>query len=210
MAEGLMSYAEKGAEGLRDKQFSALVEAARAGDQSALGNLLDSFRSYLRLFSDRKLGPDLKQKCGESDLVQQTFLDAQQGFPRFVGSKSDEFRAWLERILLNNLGDLARRFRNAEKRQISREISLAGTWAEIGNLIDQSTPSKKLIAIEEKDKLRRALARLSGDHRQVIALRNLERRSFEEIAIAMGRSTGAVKKLWSRAVLQLKEEMKET
>ena len=111
--------------------------------------------------------------------------------------------------MLNNLGDLARRFRNAEKRQIKREISLEENWAEISDLIDQSTPSKKVIAREEKDKLRHALARLSDDHRQVIVLRNLERRTFEEIAIAMGRSTGAAKKLWSRAVLQLKDEMKE-
>src|SRR6516165_1089571 len=59
----------RGLRGVRDTQFSALVEAAREGDQSALGHLLDSFRSYLRLFSDRRLGPDLKQKCGESDLV---------------------------------------------------------------------------------------------------------------------------------------------
>jgi RNA polymerase sigma-70 factor (ECF subfamily) len=189
-------------------QFSALVEAAREGDQSALGNLLDSFRSYLRLFSDRKLGPDLKQKCGESDLVQQTFLDAQQGFPRFVGSKPDEFRVWLERILLNNLGDLARRFRNAEKRQIKREVPLAENWEEIAELIDRSTPSKKVIAREENDKLRLALARLSDDYRQVISLRNLERRAFEEIALVMGRSTGAAKKLWGRAILQLKEDMK--
>ena len=193
---------------MRDKEFTELSQAARQGDLSALGHLLEGFRSYLRLFSDRQLGPDLKQKCGESDLVQQTFLDAQQAFPRFAGSSPGEFRIWLERILLNNLGDVARRFRTVEKRQINREVSFAENCAEIGKLIDWSTPSKKVIAREEKDKLRLALAHLSDDHRQVIVLRNLERRKFEEIATAMGRSTGAVKKLWSRAILQLKEEMR--
>jgi RNA polymerase sigma-70 factor (ECF subfamily) len=194
---------------LGDTQFRKLIEAAHAGDQSALGRLLDGFRPYLRLFSDRKLGADLKQKCGESDLVQQTFLDAQQAFPRFTGSKPDEFRAWLERILLNNLGDVARRFRDVEKRQINREVSLAENWVAIGTLVDGSTPSKKLIAREEKTRLRQALASLPEDYARVIALRNLERLKFEEIATLMGRSTGAVKKLWSRAILQLKEAMKE-
>jgi len=42
------------------------------------------------LVFNRQLGQDLKQKCGGSDLVQQTFLDAQQAFPRFVGSTPDE------------------------------------------------------------------------------------------------------------------------
>ncbi len=85
-----------------DKLFIELARAVRQGYRSALGELLESFRSYLRLFSDRRLGPDLKQKDGASDLVQQTFLDAQQAFPRFVGNTPDELRDWLERILLSN------------------------------------------------------------------------------------------------------------
>jgi RNA polymerase sigma-70 factor (ECF subfamily) len=200
--------ASKGIAALGDKPLIELVRAAREGDRSALGELLESFRSYLRLFSDRQLGPDLKQKCGGSDLVQQTFLDAQQAFPRFVGSTPDELRVWLERILLNNLGDLARQFRGAEKRQLQREVSLAGRWAEIDTPVDWSTPSKRVIAREEEDRLRRALARIPEDYRRVIVMRNLERRRFEEIGVVLGRSTGAVKKLWSRAILRLKDEMK--
>jgi RNA polymerase sigma-70 factor (ECF subfamily) len=195
--------------GLRDKPFAALAQAAREGDRTALGYLLESFRSYLNLFSDRELGADLKQKYSASDLVQQTFLDAQRAFPRFEGSNRDELRVWLEQILLNNLGDLARRFRVAEKRDIKREVPLAGIWAEIDTPIDQSTPSKKISAKEEEQRLREALARVPEDYRQVIVMRNLERRKFDEIAMALGRSTGAVKKLWSRAILRLKDEMKE-
>ena len=202
-------HTAKGISRLRDSQFVLLTQAAREGDRSALGHLLDSFRSYLRLFSDRKLGPDLKPKCGESDLVQQTFLDAQQAFPRFTGSKPHELRAWLERIFLNNLGDMARRFRTAEKRQIGREIPLPNNGADLGRLADHSTPSKNLVAREEQDRLQRALARLPDDYRRVIAMRNLERCKFEDIATAMGRSTAAVKKLWSRAIVQLKEQMKD-
>jgi RNA polymerase sigma-70 factor (ECF subfamily) len=194
---------------LRNKQFTALAEAARDGDRSALGRLFDGFRSYLTLLADQRLGADLKQKCAGSDLVQRTFLEAQEGFGRFDGSRPDELRVWLERILPNNLGDVARQFRKVEKREIRREVPLAENWLEIDRLIDRSTPSKKVIAREEKDRLRRTLARLPDDYRQVIALRNLERRKFEEIATVMGRSTGAVKKLWSRAILQLKEEMKD-
>ncbi len=192
-----------------DKSFAELAEAARRGDRTALGLILESFRTYLSLFSDRKIGQDLKPKCGESDLVQQTFLDAQQAFPRFDGSTPDELRAWLERILLNNLGDLARKYRKAEKRQVKREVALANGSAEIHAPVDRRTPSKKVIALEEEEKLEQALARLPADHRQVIVMRNLERHTFDEIAVALGRSTGAVKKLWSRAILRLKDEMKE-
>jgi RNA polymerase sigma-70 factor (ECF subfamily) len=184
------------------------LHAARAGDRSALGNLLDSFRSYLALFADRKLGADLKPKCSESDLVQRTFLDAQEAFAHFQGSEPDQLLAWLERILLNNLGDVARQFRKAEKRQIQREVRLAEGWGEADELLDRSTPSKQVAAREEGELLRGALARLPEDYRRVIVLRNLERRRFEAIGDAMGRSVGAVKKLWSRAIVQLKREMR--
>ena len=189
-------------------KFTTLLRGARAGDQSALGHLLESFRSYLVLFADRKLGADLKPKCSRSDLVQLTFLDAQKAFVSFEGSDPKELLAWLERILLNNLGDVARKFRQAEKRQIHRELPLADCFVEIEELIDRSTPSKKVDIQEETNRMRQALARLSEDYRKVIVLRNLERRKFEEIADAMRRSVGAAKKLWSRAIAHLKEEMK--
>jgi RNA polymerase sigma-70 factor (ECF subfamily) len=184
-----------------------LLQDAHARDRAALGHLLNSVRSYLMLFADRKLGADLKPKCSRSDLVQRTFLDAQEAFERFDGSNPEALRAWLERILVNNLADVARQFRQAEKRQVGREEPLADNLAEIDKLIDRSTPSKKIAAQEEAERLARALERLSEDYREVIVLRNLERRKFEEIAGRMDRATGAVKKLWSRAILQLKEEM---
>lgn len=192
------------------RQFDRLLIAARAGDQSALGYLLESFRAYLTVLADHKLGADLKPKCSQSDLVQQTFLDAQQAFGQFTSSGADDLLAWLEQILLNNLGDVARRFREAEKRQIQREVRLVESWAAIGELVDRKTPSKKVAAREETDQLRQAISRLPEDYQRVITLRNLERCKFEAIAEAMGRSVEAVKKLWSRAIVRLKDEMKAT
>ena len=191
-----------------ETRFNHMLHSARAGDRKALGHLLDSFRSYLNLFADRKLGADLKPKCSRSDLVQRTFLDAQGAFDRFTGANTDELRAWLERILLNNLGDVVRQFRQAEKRQIGREVPLADHAPKIDRLIDESSPSKHIAALEESERLQQALRRLPPDYRKVIVLRSLKRRKFEAIAEAMGRSAGAVKKLWSRAILQLKEEMR--
>jgi RNA polymerase sigma-70 factor (ECF subfamily) len=192
---------------LREKHFCALAAAARRGDLSALGILLGGFQPYLHLVADRKLGADLKPKCAPSDLVQQTFLEAQRAFEHFQGSRPEELRAWLERILLNNLGDAARRFRDVAKRRVGCEVSLANCSAKNGTLLDASTPSKAAVAEEEQESLRQALQRLSEDYRRVIMLRNLERRTFEDIANEFGRSTGAVKKLWSRAILQLKAQM---
>ena len=55
--------------------------------------------------------------------------------------------------------------------------------------------------------LQDALAQLPDDYRQVITLRHQEQRSFEEIGILLGRSSEAVRKLWSRAIERLKQEL---
>jgi RNA polymerase sigma-70 factor (ECF subfamily) len=49
-----------------------------------------------------------------------------------------------------------------------------------------------------------ALADLSDDHREVIVLRSLEERDWNEVARRMGRTTGAVRLLWTRALKQLR------
>ena len=62
-----------------------LAGPARAGSREALGLALDQCRRYLQEIARQALGPDLRVKGGASDLVQETFLEAQQIFERFKG-----------------------------------------------------------------------------------------------------------------------------
>ena len=52
-----------------------------------------------------------------------------------------------------------------------------------------------------------ALAGLPPDHREVVILRNLEGLRFNEVATRMGRSSGAVRMLWARAIERLSEAL---
>jgi RNA polymerase sigma-70 factor (ECF subfamily) len=51
------------------------------------------------------------------------------------------------------------------------------------------------------------LSRLPEPYRQVIVLRNLQGLPHEEIARRLGRSAGAVRMLWVRALAQLRQAM---
>src|SRR5437870_8093656 len=84
---------------------------ARAGSPEALGQMLEACRGYLLLVAQRELAPDLRAKGGASDLVQETFLEAQRDFPRFSGRSEAELLAWLRRLLLNNLANFTRHYR---------------------------------------------------------------------------------------------------
>ena len=66
-----------------------------------------------------------------------------------------------------------------------------------------STPSGQAIESEQAGKLAAALTRLAPDYREVLTLRHLQGQSFETIAARMGRSSGAVRMLWMRALEQL-------
>src|SRR4051794_35904655 len=65
--------------------LAARLAAARAGSNEALGQSLEPFRRYLLEVARQAVGPALRAKGGASDLVQETFLEAQQLFPRFDG-----------------------------------------------------------------------------------------------------------------------------
>src|SRR5262249_18371673 len=107
--------------------FLERLARARAGDGEALGRLLDGCRGYLLLIARQELDADLQAKGGASDLVQDTFVDAQRDFIRFVGGDEAELLAWLRRILLNNLANFTRGFRETEKRKVALEVPIDGT-----------------------------------------------------------------------------------
>src|SRR5437660_656288 len=76
-------------------EFAQLLDRARAGSREALGEVLTICRRYLLRVATRQIDSDLKIKGSPSDLVQETFLDAQQDFAHFTGGSEQEFLAWL-------------------------------------------------------------------------------------------------------------------
>jgi RNA polymerase sigma-70 factor (ECF subfamily) len=187
------------------------LEAARAGSNEALGEALEACRGYLLMVANRGLDPDLRAKGGASDLVQETFLEAQRDFAQFSGTDDAELRAWLSHMLFNNLANFGRRYRDTDKRQVDREQALAADSTSHGPgdrlAADTPTPSRQAVSREQAEAVERAIARLTEDYRLVIVLRNQEDRPFDEIARLMDRSENAVRKLWFRAIEQLQQEL---
>src|SRR6516162_1458127 len=143
------------------------LAAARAGSPEALGQVLETFRAYLLLVADRELDPEVRVKGGASDLVQDTFLEAQRDFERFQGTSAEELRAWLRRVLLNNVANFTRQFRQRAKRLVEREVPLeaGGSSHErgAGLAADISSPSGQAVAREQAEALAQAMDRLPPD-----------------------------------------------
>lgn len=185
-------------------ELDALIDSARGGSPSALGKLLESAQDYLLLVASRELGPDLRSKVGASDLVQETFIKAQQGFAMFRGTTAPELLGWLRQILLNQTLGTRRRYSGTNKRNIARELSSNGDFL-LQQILEsipgpELAPTAKLAIQEDLAAIYAAIEKLSPLYRDVIVLRYWENLSFEQIGQRIGKTPDAARKLWMRAV----------
>jgi RNA polymerase sigma-70 factor (ECF subfamily) len=189
------------------ESIERLLDLARGGSPKAVGELLEYFRPYLLQIALRELGPDLQVKESPSDLVQNSFLEAAVSFREFAGNDLAALQAWLRRILIHNVRDARNRF-NTEKREISREV---GRVQDVAALLpaDITPPTQALIRQEQISRLQRAIVRLGDESRQLIWMRNRDRRSYADIAKELGITEIAARKRWVRAVEELRELMRD-
>ena len=191
-----------------DGSPDVLIARARGGDDGARARLLEMYLEYVRLQAQVLLGPGLRARLDPSDVVQETFLAAHRDFDSFRGVTESHLIAWLRRILVRTLADLARHH-TAEGRDVRRQESLeamldrASDSADRALAADFSTPSAAAVRREQGVVVADALARLRPDDREVLVLRHLEGMKFDEIAARMVRSPGAVRVLWTRALERL-------
>jgi RNA polymerase sigma-70 factor (ECF subfamily) len=190
-----------------------LLARARAGEDGALGRLLERYRAYLTLLARLQIGRRLQGKADPADMVQETFLEAARHFARFRGETEPELTAWLRQVLATCLAHLVRRYCGTQARDVRLERMLEGeldrsSWTiDRGLIASHSTPSQRASRREQAVLLADALDRLPPDYREVIVLRHLEGLTFPEVARRMGRSLDSVEKLWVRALPRLRRAL---
>jgi RNA polymerase sigma-70 factor (ECF subfamily) len=197
--------------GEQPRDAAQWLPAARAGSREALGRLLEAARYYLVTIARQELEAELRAKNSPSDLVQETFVEAQRAFGNFQGETEAELLAWLRQLLLHRVGKLRRSFRDTQKRRLTREVALGGDSSSDGPAAALAanvlSPSGQAMEHEQDQALQAALARLPEDYRRVIILRYQDQLPFEEIGRLLQRSPDAARKLWARAVERLQEEL---
>src|SRR5262249_11691428 len=118
--------------------------------------------------------------------------------------------AWLRRILVNHLANVARHFQ-ACGRDREGALNHGDSSLPLGDHVadEGPSPSSRAMAREADEDLRRALAKLPDDYRQAVRLRQWENLPFDEIGRRMGRSAEAARQLWRRAVERLAEFLEQ-
>jgi RNA polymerase sigma-70 factor (ECF subfamily) len=189
------------------QEFARLLALARDGDGVALGDVLTAHRNFLLAVARQQLDSGVQAKLDESDVVQETLLDAGERFSQFRGQGQPELAAWLRTAVLHNLRDHERRYRG-QRRAVAREVSADADSAVERQLIDEAPrPSARMRRREQDTLVDQALARLPKRYHDVIVLRHRDDLGFDEIARRLDSSENAVRKLWVRAVAKLRQEL---
>jgi RNA polymerase sigma-70 factor, ECF subfamily len=189
-----------------ESEIDRRIQAARRGNTAELGNLLETCRNYLLLTANQELETDLQAKVAPSDIVQKTFFEACRDFHQFRGSTQQEILGWLRGILLHNLANVRRDYRDAAKRELGREQTSAAGVARLPH--DVPTPGTIASVQEQRVLVLRALDQLPEHYRRVLLLRQQDNLQFDEIGRRLGKTGESVRKMWARAVEQLKDILK--
>jgi RNA polymerase sigma-70 factor (ECF subfamily) len=186
------------------------LAAARGGSRAAMGELFETCRNYLLLVANISVGDDLRARVAASDLVQDTFLEAGEIFERFTGGSTEELLRWLSRILENKLGNAVKRHLRAAKRDASREVRLGGDAWILDGFTDElcPAPGDQLADHEEEVRIHAVVLELPLDYRRVIDLRVNQALSYAQVGEAMNRTGDAARKLFVRAIDDLRSRMR--
>lgn len=137
------------------------------------------------------------QFCGRyeeaEDLTQEIFMKIYTSLSKYDEKK--DFTAWVLTLAKNHLIDVYRKTR--------REKSLRDELDEHLQVALTPGPEAELVAAQERQSLWRGLGQLSPEIRLAIILKEIQGKSYEEVATIMNIPVGTVKSRINRGKIQL-------
>lgn len=166
-----------------------LICRAARGDAEAFRQLVEAYQTPAYRLTARMCGPDSAE-----DVTQEAFLAAWRALPEFRGDC--RFSTWLYRLVSNAAIDCLRREKKHRDTDDVDDLELPDGGP---------SPQEQAERSDTRDAVRRALDRLSPEHRQVLLLRFMQELDYGEIARALNVSEGTVKSRINRAKSKLRE-----
>src|SRR3954466_15733069 len=168
-----------------------LMIAVRAGEIRRLGDLFERHHKPLYGFFVRLTN----QPSASEDLVQIVFYRILKY--RHTYRDEGKFSAWIYHLARKVAAD---HFRKSASTPIPSDPVDFETEADQG-----PAPDAKAATADDVDLMRRALARVTHEHREVLVLSRLQHLNHQEIAKLLDCSVGAVKFRAHRALKELRE-----
>ncbi len=169
-----------------------LIEQAKT-DPEAFGRLYEIYVDRIYSYIYYRTG----SQADAEDLTARTFFRALDGIGRYV-HRGLPFSAWLYRIAHNLVANW-HRDRSRRKVVSLEDVTVVGPRSK--------GPDAHVEDNERRGELMNAIRRLPEDRQQLILLKFVERLPNAEIGELMGRTEGAIKSLYHRTLIALREDL---
>jgi RNA polymerase sigma-70 factor (ECF subfamily) len=177
-----------------------LINACLDGDPAAFGVLVQRYQG--RLFNT--VYRLMENAEDAQDVVQEAFLHAYQSLDSFKGDSL--FFTWLYRIAVNTAISAKR------KRRVVLSIDGSVNGESGLEPIDPSEGTRPGYNMEREEqglRVRRALARMSPEHRAVLVMKDMEGQKYEDMAEVLQVPIGTIRSRLHRARLELRELLEQ-
>ena len=177
-----------------------LIRNARQGCETALNELFGRYGSKLLALIRLRMGPSLRRRLESRDVLQHTMLKAYERLDQFGGKGPDSMMGWLGVIAYNEIRDQAKYFGRG-----ARDVNRDAPLEMAGHVVVEQlrTEVSRLHLVARAQLLERAIESLDEDHREIVLMRRFEERSYPEIGAHLGKSPGACRMLYARAMAAL-------
>jgi RNA polymerase sigma-70 factor, ECF subfamily len=181
-------------EQLRGLEDGAVVTAFLSGEERAFDELVERYQGRLLNFVYRTIG----DRDRAEDLVQEVFIRVYRHISRFDQSK--KFSTWIYTIASN----LAKNeLRNRSRNPLVLFQTIKAKFEDEERPLQfedvHSRPDDLYRKRHLREMVEQSVAQLPAHHREVFVLRELEGKSYEEIAEITGVNLGTVKSRLNRA-----------
>jgi RNA polymerase sigma-70 factor (ECF subfamily) len=173
---------------LSDERALAL---AGQGDQEAFGVLYERYVGRIYSYIYYRTG----NQHDAEDLTARVFFRALRHIENYT-DRGLPFSAWLYRIAHNLVANWHRD--NSRRKEVPLEDMI---WIHFNS----EHPEAALLQNEEQESLLLVIRDLPADRQQLLILKFVEHLSNAEIGVIMGRTEGAVKSLYHRTLLSLRD-----
>lgn len=177
-----------------------MVDAARAGDDGAFGNLVETYRST----AERLAQQILHTEEAAADAVQEALIKAHRAMGRF---QDGNFRSWFLRIVTNTCYDHLRRQKRRLAVSLDELTEQSGLDFVSSSEIAADDPEALVLQNESLGVLLAAIDKLPTWHRTVVLLVDVQGYDYNEAAELLGLPLGTVKSRLSRARSALRDEL---
>jgi len=177
----------------KDKELSALMRSAQAGDRPAYAALLREVLPILKRVVQARLG--FLPPMDREDIVQDILLSLHAARATYDPERA--FIPWLMTIAHNRMVDHARR----SSRRLANELAVDEYPAHVA---DEGASTE---SYGDSEELRRAIKALPRGQRSAIELLKLREMSLKEAAQATGMSVSALKVSVHRAIKTLRASL---